>query len=319
MQYRHKSGFTIVELLIVIVVIGILAAITIISFNGIQNRARTAAVQNDLESSAKSLELYKFTNIATTGGEYYPKDLATANLKASNGTVFQYIVNDDTSPTAYCLSATNSGITKSIVKGISSAVQGTCYMNYAPNPSAEGSTNLIVSAGTPVITPSTTSMSGWPISGTQSYKVAATTNGTTRVRTINNTIPAINGRAVTVSAYIYNASIGPRIFDISFQPRTSTGAVGLIGTVATYTIPSGQSAYVSYTLPDTADLSTFVGLEPMFSRPTSSGTTAANASDVFYIDNIMLSYSNTPLSYADGGTPNWIWNGSVNDTSMGPI
>lgn len=35
------QGFTIVELLIVVVVIAILAAITIVSYNGIQNRART--------------------------------------------------------------------------------------------------------------------------------------------------------------------------------------------------------------------------------------------------------------------------------------
>ena len=49
-QERSYKGFTIVELLIVIVVIAILAAITIISYNGIQQRAldaqRSAAVRN---------------------------------------------------------------------------------------------------------------------------------------------------------------------------------------------------------------------------------------------------------------------------------
>lgn len=40
---RKQTGFTIVELLIVIVVIGILAAITIVAYNGIQERARMAA------------------------------------------------------------------------------------------------------------------------------------------------------------------------------------------------------------------------------------------------------------------------------------
>lgn len=39
---KRQNGFTIVELLIVIVVIGILAAITIIAYNGIQQRARNA-------------------------------------------------------------------------------------------------------------------------------------------------------------------------------------------------------------------------------------------------------------------------------------
>lgn len=41
------------ELLIVIVVIGILAAITIVAYNGIQNRAYDSTVQSDLSSMAK--------------------------------------------------------------------------------------------------------------------------------------------------------------------------------------------------------------------------------------------------------------------------
>jgi prepilin-type N-terminal cleavage/methylation domain-containing protein len=44
---KTKSGFTIVELLIVIVVIGILAAITIVAYNGIQDRANDTSVKSD--------------------------------------------------------------------------------------------------------------------------------------------------------------------------------------------------------------------------------------------------------------------------------
>lgn len=43
MRGHSQSGFTIVELLIVVVVIAILAAITIVSYNGIQQRAKTSA------------------------------------------------------------------------------------------------------------------------------------------------------------------------------------------------------------------------------------------------------------------------------------
>lgn len=53
-----QKGFTIVELLIVIVVIGILAAITIVAYNGVQQRARDAQRKSDLATIAKSLELY---------------------------------------------------------------------------------------------------------------------------------------------------------------------------------------------------------------------------------------------------------------------
>lgn len=45
-QLNKERGFTIVELLIVIVVIAILAAITIVSYNGIQNRAKATSGQN---------------------------------------------------------------------------------------------------------------------------------------------------------------------------------------------------------------------------------------------------------------------------------
>lgn len=70
---KTTSGFTIVELLIVIVVIGILAAITIVAYNGIQARAQNASVQNDLSAMAKKIELEaadtgSYQQVSTTTG-----------------------------------------------------------------------------------------------------------------------------------------------------------------------------------------------------------------------------------------------------------
>jgi prepilin-type N-terminal cleavage/methylation domain-containing protein len=45
---RKTTGFTIVELLIVIVVIAILASITVVAFNGVQDRARKSKISSDL-------------------------------------------------------------------------------------------------------------------------------------------------------------------------------------------------------------------------------------------------------------------------------
>lgn len=59
---KEKSGFTIVELLIVVVVIGILAAITIVAFSGIQNRARDTRRIDDASTIRKALELYRIDN-----------------------------------------------------------------------------------------------------------------------------------------------------------------------------------------------------------------------------------------------------------------
>lgn len=56
---KTQPAFTIVELLIVIVVIAILAAISLAVYNGIQNRARTVAVQSDLRQASKGIKLHK--------------------------------------------------------------------------------------------------------------------------------------------------------------------------------------------------------------------------------------------------------------------
>ena len=53
-----QQGFTIVELLIVIVVIGILATLVIITFSGIQQRARDTARKTDINGIQGHLEAY---------------------------------------------------------------------------------------------------------------------------------------------------------------------------------------------------------------------------------------------------------------------
>jgi len=67
---RKQKGFTIVELLIVIVVIAILAAITIVAFNGIQTRAFNSRVQSDIKNVQKLVEAYNALNgsYPSTGG-----------------------------------------------------------------------------------------------------------------------------------------------------------------------------------------------------------------------------------------------------------
>jgi prepilin-type N-terminal cleavage/methylation domain-containing protein len=55
---RKQSGFTIVELLIVIIVIGILAALVLVTFSGVQQKARNTERQTDIKSVASHLETY---------------------------------------------------------------------------------------------------------------------------------------------------------------------------------------------------------------------------------------------------------------------
>ncbi len=66
-----SRGFTIVELLIVIVIIAILAAVSIVAYNGIQARAKTATGQALASQIAKKAEAYNTVQSA------YPADVAS--------------------------------------------------------------------------------------------------------------------------------------------------------------------------------------------------------------------------------------------------
>lgn len=55
---RNTAGFTIVELLIVMVIIGILAGLVITTFIGIQQKARNTAMVSGVKTYIKSLEEY---------------------------------------------------------------------------------------------------------------------------------------------------------------------------------------------------------------------------------------------------------------------
>lgn len=77
---KKDRGFTIVELLIVIVVIAILAAITIVAYNGIQNRAKTSSANAAASNVQKKIESYN----AAVGS--YP-------LGAANGDALETLLN----------------------------------------------------------------------------------------------------------------------------------------------------------------------------------------------------------------------------------
>ena len=93
---KQQTGFTIVELLVVIVVIAILAAITIVAYNGIQTRAQTTTIQSDLSSAYKKVELFKINSSSSS----YPismAELQTADLSFSKPAYTWVLYCTDTS------------------------------------------------------------------------------------------------------------------------------------------------------------------------------------------------------------------------------
>lgn len=86
-----RNGFTIVELLIVIVVIAILASITVVAFNGVQSKARDNSRNNAVSSIQKALEAYR-----SEFGIYPPHTASGTNVPAGftgiYGTSYTYSV-----------------------------------------------------------------------------------------------------------------------------------------------------------------------------------------------------------------------------------
>lgn len=130
---KHNHAFTIVELLIVIVVIAILAAITTVAFNGVQNRAQTSAISGGLNQVVKKIELFNASN------GYYPASLTDAGV--SNGDItFQYTG----SATGYCVTGAKGSNSLYSSNTLTSPTTGACLGHVAGQGSGVVTSGLIL-------------------------------------------------------------------------------------------------------------------------------------------------------------------------------
>jgi general secretion pathway protein G len=103
---QKQKGFTIVELLIVVVVIGILATLVIVTFKGVQQKARDTKRQTDLVALDGHLEAFNGTN------GYYPTldnmndtSFVSTNMKGLDPAAFK----DPTSSSATLVASPQTG------------------------------------------------------------------------------------------------------------------------------------------------------------------------------------------------------------------
>jgi len=128
MQKSNSSspsfGFTIVELLVVIVVIGILAAITLVAYNGISQRAITSSLQSDLTNASQQLKLFYVDNSAypLTNNCTIPQSTTNICLKTSPNNSLTYYPGSLSNPQTFGISAGNSNSTRYNITDNSSAI-----------------------------------------------------------------------------------------------------------------------------------------------------------------------------------------------------
>jgi prepilin-type N-terminal cleavage/methylation domain-containing protein len=316
---NKNSGFTIVELLIVIVVIGILAAITIVAYNGIAQRATVATLVSDLNGASKRLKLDQVTS---TG---YPATTSLADngngLKASAGTTYQYTVDNTVNPQTFCLTATN-GTTSYYSNQSGSPQPGACsasVTNLANNPSCESNvTNWASnggSFGTAVLSQGTTGFSG-TATCMQTSTVASTGVGGGPNIAAGGASNITASVPYTISGYVRVSKI--QRVALSFRWLNSSG--GSIGSDIVNPTPIITAPNVwqrtSYTLTAPANAT-----QVRYFFYAVSGTSAANwaVGDTMEVDAVMVNSGSTLYNYADGNTPGWAWSGATNNSpSTGP-
>lgn len=116
------SGFTIVELLVVIGVIGILATITVVSYNGVTHRANAAALESEVTAALKFVKNMKLQGNGVT----FPSTLSSISAFATSSTLsYYYEANGNT----FCIQSKKDDQSYSATSAVQTAVEGTCAEN----------------------------------------------------------------------------------------------------------------------------------------------------------------------------------------------
>lgn len=324
--HRHHAGFTIVELLIVIVVIGILAAITIVAYAGIQNRAKASSAQSAASQALKKVAAWSVQNSDT-----YPASLADAGISDSGGTTYQYRVDNAASPRTFCVTATTQNVSYWASNAITTPSAGACaghgenggpvITNLHPNPRVSVNAN------------------GWNVSGTvgstgvQTLEPAGGPTGvdTFYRRTISSSpnaspmafittgsgvsgIPVPPSTTFRISAYFRCSFALSTGFRIDVNEYDSSGAtIGATSSGPTTPTIINQWQQLSRTFTTSATAS-YMRVMLAFSGPQ-----GAPPGSTFDVTGMMVTAGSTSYTYADGDTPGWAWDGATgNSSSTGP-
>jgi len=300
-QAETQRGFTIVELLIVIVVIGILAAITIVAFNGVQDRAKQAAAQSAVSQANKKVLAYAVLN-----SDMYPPDLATVGI--TNGDVmYQYSFNNNTSPRTYGITAAKGTFSyftsNTVTQPTTGAYQGhgkdgrDPITNLATNPHA-------ASGGWGNQTPAGSTLSYVPNGaqdGGYAYQITTTQAGQMRISTSHSVGSVAAGDVIAVSLDI-NAPIAT-------TAQIELGVSSSFPKSAVFNVPAGWSrVYGEVTIPAGTATGAVSVVQLFTPNSVPSGQT-------WKASRILITKGAHMSAYADGYSTNWVWTGVPNNST----
>jgi prepilin-type N-terminal cleavage/methylation domain-containing protein len=321
---KRQTGFTIVELLIVVVVIAILAAITIVAYNGIQNRAKISSIQAALTQASQKVQEYAVYN-----GDSYPADQTSFDGLgiASKGVTYQYSGNNNVTPHAYCITATMQGT--SYYQNNTTAATPT--LGACPGHGANGTVPITNLAKNPTGAGGTT---GWETASGMSGPLVITNGGPEGQAAVYGTR---SGTGSLYAGYGSNGSVqyvpvqGGEVYTSSIYVRPTTAAASTtIGILVRFYDASGTQVDTNTAANYTSVTSnTWVRLNRTDTVPATAvkarvlaiGQTSTFADgDTMRVSKVMVTKGSTLYTYADGASPGWAWGsgGAFNDISSGP-
>lgn len=320
-----SRGFTIVELLIVVVVIAILAAITIISYNGISNRAKESAVLSDASQAYKKVKTHSITN-----GDAAVANLGDAGITSSDGTTYQYTTSGTD---GFCLTAVKDGRSSYTASNYSynngtileqptatlgacpghSSAGGTIIRNLVPNPSFE-----VSGYGWSTTSSNAATSTNWASSGSRSFRVTNTgTSNAGDFRVAGSGLTVIPAGLEAGKTYTISARVN--------MVAAPTGGYSRSPGVLTWASTNGSTWVENFgpKPPATAGIHTVSHTVTIPANATGVifgfGVASSTASQVVYYDSIMVTEGTATHTYADGTSTDWIWTGVPNESiSTGP-
>ena len=300
----YPKAFTLVELLIVIVVIAILATISIVAYNGIQERARAASVSTALNQAVKKIKLWQVDNPDTT-----PVALSDAEFTAPSNTNVQYSRTNNNQD--YCITATQGTTSYYLNSTTQTApIKGGCpghgqggvqaITNLVTNPSFEGGTTT-----------------GWSLGGDQGNPTALVGPGG-----VENTNKVTLTKAMPVGSaqfnYVMPGQAGEK-YNVGFWAWTQSGTCN-----ASVQLGKNNSSYAAFitqslALTATPQFFSFSGTSPADTTELRLRMTPCSTGQATNFDGFIITRNEAFSKFADGSSQNWVWNGTQNNSiSTGP-